>query len=345
MQLVRVKELSQNEARAHQIIQRTLADTGWWISTNVSVQSVLQKDRSDGWMSDMQFSLYTRGAFDFVVYDPTYCPAFALEVDGPQHDDENRRRRDLLKNWLCARADFPLLRLRADTLHEDEETSVLAWLVSMHVAAARESDEDPLDVEPDIDEEPQAGDDESALAGEELDRLLTVAGTSGDPEFSIDDLHAHRPDADDFVLGEPGIELDHEFPDMALLRTRLSERWGITIGQRSPLLVVGSRPRYVLELRWPPAFTGPSFRLGAASEYVVDEVSLAVASLAQPDDVLFSGKASAEFAWANRLPTTAGPDRGLAPIDLPWDAWGIARQLAEFAALAKVERWARRALA
>ena len=345
MQLVRVKELSHNEARAHQIIQRTLSDTGWWISTNVSIQSVLQKDPSDGWMTDVQFSLYTRGAFDFVVYEPTYYPAFALEVDSIQHDDDNHRRRDLLKNWLCARADLPLLRLRADALREDEETSVLAWLVSLYVAAAREDDAGPFDEPGMHEDEPDASTDDSALADEELDPLLAVAGTSGDEEFSVDELDAHRPDADDVLLGEPGIELEHEFPDVALLRTRLQDRWGIAVGQRRPLLVLGDRARYVLELRWGAAFAGPRFRLGAASEYVVDEVNFALANIGHPDDVLFSGAASAEFAWANRLPTTAGPDRGVVPIDLPWDAWGIARQLAEFIALRKVERWARRALA
>jgi hypothetical protein len=321
-------------------------DTQWWISTNVSIQSVLQKDHSDGWMSDAEFSLYTRGAFDFVVYAPEYQPAFALEVDSVQHDDDAHRRRDLIKNWLCARAGLPLLRLRADALREDEETSVLAWLVSLFLVATREELTDAFDDEVDTDEDADDSvDDDTPPTDQELEHLLAVAGTSGDEEFTVDDAEAHREHATEFLLGEPGIELEHEFPDVPLIRERLHQRWAIAIGQRQPLIVLGDGVRYILELRRLPALAGPRFRLGAASEYVVDELSLAVASVANPTEVLFRSTARAEFAWANRMPTTDGPDRGLAPIDLPWDAWGIARQLAEFAALAKVERWARRALA
>lgn len=305
---------SHDEAAAHQIIQRTLADTQWKVFVNVSVQRALDKQER---LSPAEFDLYTRGSFDFVVADAAYEPQFALELDGFGHEDSRQVARDLIKNALCARAGLPLLRIRADDLREREETSIIEWLCAAFVAFERELDADLA---------------EDADDSESLD----------DPGASDDDLSAGDVDSDD-VLGEPGAEMDHPFPDNALVATRLIERYGIGIGQLSPLIV---RPgtRYVLQLRWSPAFKPPHFRRGPASEYVLSEVDFAVAKLNTPDEVVFGGVGRAEFAWANRLPAAIGAEASLAPIEFPWDSLGVSRQLAEFDALRKVESWARRNL-
>lgn len=351
---MRTKALSPNEIRAHRIIQRTLADTHFWISTNVSVQAVIEKEYSDGWMPAERFSLYTRGAFDFVVYDADHMPAFAVEVDGFQHDDEHRSQLDRIKNWLCARAGLPLLRLRTDALREDEETSVLAWLVAAYVASDHQRESDPAETEwvdghgspvPADALPPELRADGSDLTEEELEELAASADAASDDEtaeFELGDLDHQRLGIEsDVVVGEPGIEMDHEFPDLALVRTRLLERWGIAPGQAEPVIVVGRGAQYVLSVLHSRALGPLAFRLGAACDYVVSGLDFRVAHIADPTTWLLTGSAKAEFAWANRLPTRAGASPRLAPIDLPWDAWGVARQLAEFSALRQVERWAR----
>src|SRR5205814_238515 len=103
-------------------------------------QSVLQREER---LSDAAFSMFTRGSFDFVVYDGDgYKPAFALEVDGFGHEDSRQIARDLLKNAFCARAGLPLLRIHADDLRERDENSVLEWLIGAFAAFEGEPDEE-----------------------------------------------------------------------------------------------------------------------------------------------------------------------------------------------------------
>lgn len=235
---------------------------------------------------------------------------FALEFDGYGHDDPRQVARDLIKNDLCARAELPLLRIGAEHLQEHEETSILEWLCAAFVAFERELDADLAEDADDDDGEP-TGEDES-LDDDELED----------------------------VLGEQGAEMEHPFPDIALVATRLMEQYGIGVGTLSPLIVLAGT-RYVLHLHWPPAFQPRFFRKGHASEYIVSEVEFAVAKPDRPDEKLFSGLGRAEFAWAHRLPAV-GADTPPSPIDFPWDAYGVSRQLAEFDALRKVESWAHR---
>jgi len=297
---------SRGESAAHKIIQKTLVDTEWNVFANVSVQRVLDKEER---LSPAEFDLFTRGSFDFVVCDADYEPVIAFEFDGFGHDDPRQLTRDLIKNALCARAGLPLLRIGADDLREREETSALEWLCTALVALDHELD---ADLDDDADDEGGPSDDEPA---------------------DDDDL--------DDVIGEPGVEMEHPFPDTALVATRLMERYGIGVGELSPLIALAGT-RYLVQLRWPPAFQPPRFRKGPASEYVISEVEFAVAKVDRPDEVLFGGIGRAEFAWAHRLPADRGAEASLGPIAFPWDAYGVSMQLAEFDALRRVEGWAHR---
>ena len=42
-----------------------------------------------------------RAHFDFVVSDSNHGPLFAVEFDGPSHDDEEQKARDAKKDWLA----------------------------------------------------------------------------------------------------------------------------------------------------------------------------------------------------------------------------------------------------
>ena len=121
------------------------------------------------------------------------------------------------------------------------------------------------------------------------------------------------------------------------------DRYGIGVGRLKPLLAFAGT-KYVLQLHWPHALQPPRFREGSASEFVVSEVGIAVARLDNPAEPLFTGVGSAEFAWAHKLPASATSKGEPAPIRFPWDALGVAMQLAEFDALGKTEDWAKRSL-
>jgi len=91
--------------------------------------------------------------FDFVIDHKDDGVMFAVEYDGPQHStDADTIRRDNLKNAICEKLEFPLLRIDADCLLKIDNyyTSLLSWLVEMfflerEFSAAQERGEIPDD--------------------------------------------------------------------------------------------------------------------------------------------------------------------------------------------------------
>src|SRR2546425_6643673 len=112
---------------AERIIRRTLSDTQWVLSKERTIDSVIDKDRH---LSKEEFSLYSKGSFDFVVqHEEDDEPDFAIEFDGPHHQGSIQAARDVIKNRLCHEAALPLVRIGFDELRERDEVSVLEWLV------------------------------------------------------------------------------------------------------------------------------------------------------------------------------------------------------------------------
>ena len=73
-----------------------------------------------------------RAHFDFVITRDDTTVIFAVEFDGPLHDQhQETRRRDSLKNALCRKLGMPLIRLNAAYLRKVERFTVLSWLVEM----------------------------------------------------------------------------------------------------------------------------------------------------------------------------------------------------------------------
>lgn len=59
--------------------------------------------------------------YDFLVVDSGQMPLFAVEFDGPAHDDLAQAERDARKNLLSRRFGLPLVRLLAEDLHRSED--------------------------------------------------------------------------------------------------------------------------------------------------------------------------------------------------------------------------------
>jgi hypothetical protein len=70
--------------------------------------------------------------FDFVVTDADYSPLFAVEFDGPSHQESEQRNRDHLKNKLCDELSFPLLRINARYLPKKfRNFDLLSWFIEV----------------------------------------------------------------------------------------------------------------------------------------------------------------------------------------------------------------------
>lgn len=122
-----------SEELAARIIRTVLGGTEWNVALKLPVQVAI--DRGAQGLSADEFSLYTRGHFDFVVYrEADHVPKFAVEFDGFGHETHRQIARDVIKNRFCAQAGLPLLRMGIAELGANAEIGALEWLVERFVA-------------------------------------------------------------------------------------------------------------------------------------------------------------------------------------------------------------------
>jgi len=63
-------------------------------------------------LSAHEFTYALKSHFDFVVTDRDYLPLFSVEYDGHQHKVDGKQvQRDLVKNGICEKSNYPLLRI------------------------------------------------------------------------------------------------------------------------------------------------------------------------------------------------------------------------------------------
>ena len=71
--------------------------------------------------------------FDFVVYNEDFLPEFAVEFDGPTHQDQRQQERDKKKNHLCHLFSLPLLRIKHRHISRKyNEMTLLSWIVNVY---------------------------------------------------------------------------------------------------------------------------------------------------------------------------------------------------------------------
>jgi hypothetical protein len=86
--------------------------------------------------------------FDILITDDDFNPKFAIEFDGQFHSDQKQRERDNLKNGICHKAFFQLVRIREDDYSDMEalarelkgidrgvEAEKLEWSMCVDLAA------------------------------------------------------------------------------------------------------------------------------------------------------------------------------------------------------------------
>ncbi len=306
-----------SEAFAENLIRHALAGTDWTVALKLPVQVVI--DREAAGLSKDEFSLYTRGHFDFVVYrEDDHVPKFAVEFDGFGHERPRQIARDVIKNRFCAQAGLPLLRIGTAELSEHDEITVLEWLVNRFVIWEEHS--------------------------HELVPKLAALG--------ID------PQTDPTGARDTLFDLFHNetlFPGNWSAILRLYERFGIAPHLKGRENATPSAP-YSLEVDWPGAQTSES---GAASEYIVVTMPAILRRQGQNNSVFAAtGRARFAWANrinrlarggqavdALQLTVAQWAELGFAPQTQPWlNPSSIASDIATFDVLAQAERWAEREL-
>jgi hypothetical protein len=120
--------LNLHEDATHKKLRAVCVDWDAHVYPKVRVADVLSIERSGISDSDYRYALQSH--FDFVVTDSEHSPLFAVEFDGPSHFADDQRRKDTIKDQLCARQDFPLLRLKSNhLLRRYRDLDILTWIV------------------------------------------------------------------------------------------------------------------------------------------------------------------------------------------------------------------------
>lgn len=123
------------EKQTLDILDRTLSGTAYRVFSKVRLNDVLGAEPNEQLGgSDRNFLMTAH--FDFLVCErQDYLqPQFAIEFDGPHHQDPEQRKRDIRKNRLCTSAGLPLLRVNAIHLEEHDQLSLLGYMVRLFVA-------------------------------------------------------------------------------------------------------------------------------------------------------------------------------------------------------------------
>jgi hypothetical protein len=83
-------------------------------------------------MPNDEFRYATAAHFDYVVANGDTLPLFAIELDDASHQRSDRATRDQLKNRICSRFRFPLLRLGSRVLaRRASRDMIIGWLVDV----------------------------------------------------------------------------------------------------------------------------------------------------------------------------------------------------------------------
>jgi hypothetical protein len=121
---------SRPEAVIDSILSRTLQDSGYRVFPSVRLSDVLTKEPGES-LSAEEFAFFTKAHVDFVIAtdDCQPRPIFGIEFDGPYHREKRQQERDVLKNRLCKKAGFPLLRIGADEIRSHDEVDLLSYMI------------------------------------------------------------------------------------------------------------------------------------------------------------------------------------------------------------------------
>lgn len=114
----RKRILNRAESETSQELQQILAEHGCTLFTKIRVADVLNVE--DSQLSKEEFSYALKSHFDFVVADEvSSVGCFAVEYDGPGHaSDRKTIRRDQLKDSICNKLGFPVLRVESEFLRQ-----------------------------------------------------------------------------------------------------------------------------------------------------------------------------------------------------------------------------------
>lgn len=125
--------VNEGELRTDAALREAAEAVGLWVHAKVRLADALAIDRSG--LSAEAYTYALRSHFDWLVTDTETTRAeFAVEFDGPSHETPTARRRDELKDVICARLGLPLLRITNEAYRPTTRRTVVGYLVEAWAA-------------------------------------------------------------------------------------------------------------------------------------------------------------------------------------------------------------------
>lgn len=186
------------EKRVRRVLSLAVEGTRYWANSQTPIESLLMADEDD---SPEERSMIRNGTFDFTIHrESSQTAAWAVEYDGPTHDEPDQARRDLVKNRICGKMNLPLLRIGHreddDFLTAIERVAALEWLVRRWIA-----------YESEIGDLIRQSDQRGAQLPADERTMLTFEEVS--PEFHFD--------------------VEHPYPPLRAIADRLRDRYAIDV--------------------------------------------------------------------------------------------------------------------
>ncbi len=119
------------EEGTHEALRKAATEYGARVFPKVRVADALEVDRSG--LTKAEYSYALRAHFDFLIADQRTRALFAVEFDGPHHENNPKTiAHDTLKRAVCDKLGLPLLRIDADYLQRRVgRFNLLGWLTEV----------------------------------------------------------------------------------------------------------------------------------------------------------------------------------------------------------------------
>ncbi len=141
---------NKQEERTHEILDDIARKYEARIFAKMRVADTLIIENSG--LPNNEYSYAFKAHFDFVIVNKDSIPEFAVEFDGLQHKfDPSSIYRDKLKNNICRKLDFPLLRITSEYFEKiGRFPTILSWITELYFLqkffyVAQDKGEIPLD--------------------------------------------------------------------------------------------------------------------------------------------------------------------------------------------------------
>lgn len=123
---------NKQEERTHEILDDIASKYEARIFAKMRVADTLIIENSG--LPNNEYSYAFKAHFDFVVVNKDSIPEFAVEFDGLQHkSDPKSIHRDELKNNICRKLNFPLLRITSEYFEKiGKFPTILSWITELY---------------------------------------------------------------------------------------------------------------------------------------------------------------------------------------------------------------------